>query len=145
MTRYIEVYGTLPEARQYIAEEFGLPGLPPPISVIPPQDIRSGPIRTLTYYPEESLGGIGGSTTACLLGGVAAFVIASIILGRNRAMRNPEELATVCAWCKRLRVEGEWIKGEPHPEAMVTHGICDACEVVLNEEIEAVEKAELLR
>lgn len=142
MTRYIEVYGTLPEAREYIAQEFNLPVLPPPISVIPPQDIRSGPIRTITYYPEESLSGIGGAAPF-IFGGIVAFAIASIIFGRSsRAMQNPEDFATMCAWCKRLRVEGEWVEGEPSPEIMVSHGICDSCGAMLDEEIEAIEEEE---
>jgi hypothetical protein len=140
MTRYIEVYGTMPEAREYIAEEFGLPVLPPPISVIPPQNIRRGPIRTITYYPEESLSGFEGPASF-VIGGIIAFALASIILGRKKVMRNPEELAVVCAWCKRMRFGNEWAKGEPPPEMMITHGMCPQCAAMLDEEIEALEDA----
>lgn len=79
MTKYIEVYGTLPEAREYIAEEFDLPVLPPPISVIPPQDIRSGPRRVITYYPEESMGS-DSSAPVGILSGLLAFVVTSFLL-----------------------------------------------------------------
>jgi len=44
-------------------------------------------------------------------------------------MRNPT-LATVCAWCRRVRdSRGEWTEAD-HPEAadrVATHGICPVC------------------
>lgn len=79
-TKYIEVYGTMPEAREYIAEEFNLPVLPPPVSLRPPQDIRSGPIRTITYYPMEGWAGLGGAAAICVCSGFVAFAITSIVL-----------------------------------------------------------------
>jgi len=80
MARYIEVYGTMPEAREYIAEEFNLPVLPPPISVIPPQDIRSGPKRVITVYPDDGLGCTEGTATIGVLSGLLAFALANILM-----------------------------------------------------------------
>ena len=45
------VYGTADEARRYAAEEMRLPGPILPVSVRPPLDIRTGPVRTVTIYP----------------------------------------------------------------------------------------------
>jgi hypothetical protein len=56
-THVLQVYGTPTEARKYIAEEFGLPAIPPPVTVLPPYDIRSGPTRTLTVVPPGSVPG----------------------------------------------------------------------------------------
>jgi hypothetical protein len=56
-THVLQVYGTPTEARKYIAEEFGLPAIPPPVTVLPQYDIRSGPVRTITVVPPGSVPG----------------------------------------------------------------------------------------
>jgi len=85
----LEVYGTPEEARQYIAEEFGLPSKPPPVSVLPPFDIRSGPVRTVTIYPanggrpQDELSGVDLGTRKWLLtmgSVVAGFVVARVAI-----------------------------------------------------------------
>lgn len=50
-TKYIEVYGTLPEAQEYVAEEFNLPVLPPPAVLRPPLTMRKPYTRTIAIWP----------------------------------------------------------------------------------------------
>ena len=39
------------------------------------------------------------------------------------------EYQTICAWCKRISIEGEWYlpKGNQPPCDTITHGICSVC------------------
>jgi hypothetical protein len=51
--------------------------------------------------------------------------------------RNPDTLLRMCAWCKKLDVEGTWLEIQDaigrlrlfdHPAVpAITHGICDRC------------------
>lgn len=46
----------------------------------------------------------------------------------KRIVSEPTHLLTVCAWCKRHKVNGYWIKDAVfHPSVQVTHGICPDC------------------
>jgi hypothetical protein len=37
------------------------------------------------------------------------------------------DLTTICAWCERAHVDGEWIR-TTHVQGFSTHGVCPACE-----------------
>jgi hypothetical protein len=49
--RIVEVYGTMPEAQEFIREEFDLPGLPPAYALAPPANPRTDPYRRVTTIP----------------------------------------------------------------------------------------------
>jgi hypothetical protein len=56
--KFVESYGTLPEARQYVAEEFDLPFAVPAVTVLPALTPKTTPkqpyLRTVSvFYPEE--------------------------------------------------------------------------------------------
>ena len=44
-------------------------------------------------------------------------------------------VVTVCAWCKRIKKDGNWIYEEPAENAMLTHGVCPECAVELRKQI----------
>jgi hypothetical protein len=57
--RIVESYGTLPEAREYVAEEFGLPRPVPAVTVLPALTPKVTPkqpyLRTVSvFYPQEN-------------------------------------------------------------------------------------------
>jgi len=42
---------------------------------------------------------------------------------------------TVCAWCNRIRINGEWVvDDEPDRAELVSHGICESCAEKLEDE-----------
>ena len=52
-----------------------------------------------------------------------------------RLLRAVFDKVTVCAWCRRISIAGEWREAIDEPDllasldddALVTHGICPAC------------------
>ncbi|MEA3225115.1 MAG: hypothetical protein U9Q07_04130 [Planctomycetota bacterium] len=47
-------------------------------------------------------------------------------------------MITICAWCGKRRIEpGLWVRepeGMEHPFGTVSHGICPACDMLLENE-----------
>jgi phosphoserine phosphatase RsbU/P len=63
---------------------------------------------------------------------MARLRVAERILGLQRAVRQLEGLLPICAYCKRIRDEGDsWSQVEEYvsrrTEAQFSHGICPAC------------------
>ncbi len=66
------------------------------------------------------------------------------------APRSTKALVTVCSWCKRVRVAGEWVEVEiaierlgmfeREPVPGLTHGICAACVPVLKPPVGEVQR-----
>ncbi|HEX5385304.1 MAG TPA: hypothetical protein VFW66_01240 [Gemmatimonadales bacterium] len=67
------------------------------------------------------------STAVVLLG---ALVVAASVRAFHR-IRELETLLTICAWCKRIRTDGEWVSIETYVNRRdnlhTTHGMCPAC------------------
>ena len=49
--RVVEVYGTMPEAQEFVQEEFNLPYLPPAYALQPPMNPKTAPYRRITTLP----------------------------------------------------------------------------------------------
>jgi hypothetical protein len=49
--KYVDVYGTMPEAQEYVAEEFNMSVLPPPAVLRPPRTMRKPYTRTIAIWP----------------------------------------------------------------------------------------------
>jgi hypothetical protein len=59
-------------------------------------------------------------------------IVIVVITGRAfRRIEYLESLVVLCAWCRRVRDEGEWWTMEEYlarqHHALTSHGICDAC------------------
>ena len=58
-------------------------------------------------------------------------VVVSITYRAFRRIEYLQSLVVICAWCRRVRSEDEWLGMEQFLErqhnAHTTHGICDAC------------------
>jgi hypothetical protein len=100
-TKYVEVYGTLPEAQQYVAEEFDLPVLPPTSVLVPPLTMKKPYTRTIAILPQKQELGIDQIEqqtnwyqkykNPMIIGGVALGVFAlAKILKSSRFERNPD-------------------------------------------------------
>ena len=73
--------------------------------------------------------GEGGLESALTL--AVGVVIVSITYRAFRRIEYLESLVVMCAWCRRVRAEDEWITVEAFMErqhnARTTHGICEGC------------------
>lgn len=73
-------------------------------------------------------------TTALAVIGLALLTFRIDSAGMSRARpRNRELVTRVCAWCTKVKMEGESWRSErrhvapPQPGALLTHGICPVC------------------
>jgi len=52
------------------------------------------------------------------------------------------DIAKVCAWCKRVLVNGEWVVPPSGQDlGQVTHGICEECEQRVTDDLDEDESA----
>jgi len=96
--RIVEVYGTMPEAQEFIAEEFRLPGLPPAYALRPPLNPKLDPYRHVTVLPTNMALGNDAEPSdrwpawklALLFGGVIAFWVGSTVFGGYAGLLDKE-------------------------------------------------------
>lgn len=66
-------------------------------------------------------------------GAILLFAAASLYgaLRMVRTIRHLESLLVMCAWCRKVKVEGEWVSFERYlvetRDVATSHGICPAC------------------
>lgn len=83
-----------------------------------------------------------------LIEGIALFCFgAAVIYFSYRAARKIRELEaflTMCAWCRRIRINSEWVHIEEYvkikDKLRTTHGICQDCAREMTEEMKAKKK-----
>lgn len=80
-TRAVEIYGTMPEAQEFIQEEFGLPGLPPAYALAPPANPRTDPYRRVTTIPIPTAMGNGEAQKTFFEKNRGWFIAAATIAG----------------------------------------------------------------
>ncbi len=71
----------------------------------------------------------------CLIENFVTLCLALLVIGLTRRLikriRYLEGFLPVCSFCKRIRVDGQWLPLDyyvhSHSEASVTHTVCDEC------------------
>lgn len=57
--------------------------------------------------------------------------VAGLLAGALEALKVHEEFVAICAWCKKVREDGDWKRVEEYLSrltgANITHGMCPAC------------------
>jgi len=85
------------------------------------------------YRPQEYI----LETASVLVVEIVTVTITLIIL---RKLRQNEKFLRVCAWCRKIWVDGEWVNLEEYAvrqhSLRSTHGICDVCVVKHNTKVE---------
>lgn len=46
-------------------------------------------------------------------------------------------ITKMCAWCRRIEIDGQWKSVTQEPAENVSHGICSSCLEKLEKEIDA--------
>lgn len=69
--------------------------------------------------------------------GALAVVALGVSARLLREVRELRSMVAVCAWCRRVRVDGQWVPFEQFllsEQKRPTHGVCDRCMAAMEEE-----------